>query len=158
MARSTKQKRIAIFVGSFNPFTIGHADIVSRAIQLFDELVIGVGCNPDKEKTTDTKQRAKEIKKLYSSEPRIKVEAYEGLTVEFAKKHGASVIVRGMRNTADFEYERNQAECNRLIDDSIETVTLFTKPELAPISSTLIRTLQEFNVDVSDYIPNLSIK
>lgn len=145
--------KIAIFTGSFNPFTIGHADIVNRALKMFDRVVIGIGYNPDKSSGDDMASRVRNISKVYADEDRVTVEAYSDLTVDFARRHDATCIIKGVRTVQDFEYERTQAEVNSLIGDGIETIFLFARPELASISSSIVRTLEYFGKDVSQFLP-----
>lgn len=145
--------RTGIFVGSFNPFTIGHANIVERALPLFDRLVIGVvGDNVNKPGLKPAAERMKAIADLYGGDRRIEVKPYFGLAVDFAKAEGAQFIVKGVRNTTDFEHEQEQAQVNRLIA-GIETVFLFADPQLSAVSSTMVRELAHFGVDISPYLP-----
>lgn len=143
----------AIFPGSFDPFTIGHYDIVMRGLQLFDEIVIGLGRNSTKKETFPIREREAAIQKIFRDEPRVKVMIYDSLTVDFAKQQDAQFILRGVRCVADFEYERNMAEANKSLG-GMETILLYTRPEYAHISSTLVRDLYAYNKDVSAYIPN----
>ena len=145
--------RTGVFVGSFNPFTIGHDSIVRRALPLFDRLVIGVvGDNVHKPDMTSAEARMEAIRQLYADEKRIEVKSYDGLAMDFAKAEGAQFIVKGVRSVSDFEYEQWQADFNRRIGD-IETVLLFTEPEMASISSSALRELQHFGVDITPYLP-----
>ena len=145
--------RTGIFVGSFNPFTIGHDSIVRRALPLFDRLVIGVvGDNVHKPDMPSSEQRMQVIKDLYADEPRIEVKPYYGLAMDFAKAENAHFIVKGVRNASDFEYEQWQADFNRRLG-GIETILLYTEPELASVSSSALRELAHFNVDISPYLP-----
>ena len=144
--------RIAIFPGSFDPFTIGHHDIVMRALNLFDEIIIGIGHNYTKRETFPLEERLAAIQRIYNNEPRVFVKVYEGLTVDFAAQHNAQFILRGVRSTIDFEYERNIAEANKQLS-GIETVLLYTRPEYAHISSTLVRDLHSHKKDISQYLP-----
>lgn len=144
----------AIFPGSFRPFTKGHDDIARRALRLFDRLVIAVGYNINKpHDADDAAERAESIRRLYAGEPRIVVETYDTLTVEFAQRHQAGAIVRGVRSVKDYEYEREQALCNALLDDGIETVLLCAKPELEVVSASMVRELQHFGKDVTPFLP-----
>ena len=147
--------RVGLFVGSFDPFTIGHHSIVTRALPLFDRLVIGVvGNQVHKPNMRPAEERMKAISELYKNEPRIEVKPYYGLAVDFARQEGAHYIIKGVRSVKDFEYEREQADINRQIGDGIETLLLYAEPELASVSSTMVRELQHFGVDVSAYLPN----
>ena len=146
---------IALFPGSFDPFTVGHADIVRRALPLFDRLIIAVGINPSKHGEQTAVQRVESIASLYRKEPRIEVRSYSSLTVDFASECGARYIVRGVRSPIDFEYERNMAEVNRRLS-GVETVILCADPALAHISSSLVRELEAFGRDVSGYLPSAS--
>ena len=136
--------RTAIFPGSFDPFTIGHYDIVQRALPLFDEIVIGVGINAQK--------RVEAIKKAFRDEPKVRVMTYETLTVDFAHEVGATFMLRGVRSTVDFEYEKAFAEANKQLS-GIETVLLLTKPEYEHISSSLVRDLYSYGKDITPYLP-----
>ena len=145
--------KTALFPGSFNPFTRGHQDIVARGLRLFDHIIIGVGRNTAKNPHDNADERAAAIAELYAAEPRVAVQVYDVLTVDFARAVGADVVLRGVRNTTDFEYERQMADVNRLIGD-LETVCLFAAPDKVEISSSLVRELQAFGKDVSDYLPS----
>ena len=146
--------KTGIFVGTFNPFTVGHDSIVTRALPLFDKLVIGVvGDHVQKPGIPPAAERIEAIRALYADEPRIEVKAYFGLAVDFARSEGARFIVKGVRSVKDFEYEREQADINRQIA-GIETILLYSEPEYSSISSSMVRELQHFGVDVSEYIPN----
>ncbi len=143
--------RIAIFPGSFDPFTIGHADIVYRALSMFDKIVIGIGTNSLKQSIFPEEKRLQHIRKAFANEPRISVEIYSGLTVDFAREQNAQFILRGIRCVADFEYERNMAEANKQLA-GLETVILYTRPEYAHISSTLVRDLYQHGHDITEYL------
>ena len=141
-----------LFPGSFDPFTLGHADIVRRALGLFDEVVIAVGYNEQKEGWMPVDERVAAIRKLYKDEPRVTVESYTGLTAIFAKECGVTAILRGVRTTADFEYEMQMADVNRQLT-GIETILLPASPQLASLSSSLVRELAHFGHDVSAFLP-----
>lgn len=143
----------AIFPGSFDPFTLGHYDIVKRGLDLFDEIIIGIGRNSTKKETFPIREREEAIRKIFGDEPRIKVAIYDCLTVDFAKEQEAHFILRGIRCVEDFEYERNMAEANKQLG-SVETIILYTRPEYAHISSTLVRDLYAYGKDVSEFVPN----
>ncbi len=146
--------KTGIFVGSFNPFTIGHHSIVQRALPLFDRLVIGVvGDQVHKPDMPSAKERVQAITTLYQDEPAIEVKPYFGLAVDFAKAEDAHYIVKGVRSVKDFEYEREQADINRQIA-GIETILLFSEPQYSSISSTMVRELQHFGVDITPYLPS----
>lgn len=143
--------RIGVFTGTFDPFTIGHQNIVERALPLFDKLVIAVAVSKLKHTQKEISERLNNIQALYADKENIKVVAYSDLTVDMAKREGANFIVRGVRSVKDFEYEREQAEINRRLS-GIETVLLFSDPSLSSISSTLVRELQFFGKDASEFI------
>ena len=145
--------KTGIFVGSFNPFTVGHDSIVTRALPLFDRLVIGVvGDQVHKPDMQPAEQRMQAIQELYANEPRIEVKPYYGLAVDFAKAEGAQFIVKGVRSVKDFEYEREQADVNRQIS-GIDTILLFAEPQYSSVSSSIVRELQHFGRDVSEFLP-----
>ena len=144
--------RKAIFPGTFDPFTIGHYSVVKRALTFMDEVVIGIGVNESKRTWFPVEKRVEMIQNLYADEPRVKVAAYSGLTVDFAKECGAKFIVRGIRTVRDFEYEETIADINRKLA-GIETLLLFTEPELTSISSTIVRELLQFGKDVTAFLP-----
>ena len=141
-----------LFPGSFDPFTRGHDDIVKRALGLFDEVIIAVGYNESKKGWMTPEERVRTISKLYADEPRITVESYTGLTVDFAREHGVTAIIRGVRTTADFEYEMQMADVNRQLA-GIETILLPASPQLSSISSSVVRELAHFGRDVSSLLP-----
>lgn len=147
-----QNNKSALFAGSFDPFTIGHDDIVRRALQLFDKLYVVVTVNPGKHYLFSTEERVEAIKKLYEGEQRIVVTSNDGMTVDFAKKVGARFQVRGVRSTIDFEYEKVEAEYNKRLG-GLETVLLYSPPELAAVSSTAYRQLVHFHQDASWMLP-----
>ena len=150
-----RNEHCGIFVGSFNPFTVGHDNIVRRALPLFDRLVIGVvGDQVHKPDMPSAEERMEAISKLYQDESRIEVKPYYGLAVDFAKAENARFIVKGVRSVKDFEYEREQADINRQLA-GVETILLYAEPSFSSISSTMVRELQHFGVDVSSYLPKL---
>ncbi|CAN1502116.1 CoaD Phosphopantetheine adenylyltransferase [Spirosomataceae bacterium] len=146
-------KKVAFFPGSFDPFTKGHADIVERGLKLFDEIIIGIGTNTNKKRYFEIALIEREIKGAFANDPRIKIVNYDDLTASVAKKYGAQFILRGLRNTTDFEYENTISQVNRQLAKELETVFLITAPELAPISSTIVRELHKFGADITPYIP-----
>lgn len=141
-----------LFVGSFDPFTIGHDSIVRRALPLFDHIIIGVGVNERKKYMLDAEERVMRIKRLYADEPKIEVKAYSDLTIDFARREQATYIIKGVRSVKDFEYEREQADVNRLLS-GVETIFLYAEPQLSSISSTMVRELQHFGRDISKFLP-----
>lgn len=144
--------RIAIFPGSFDPFTIGHASIVRRGLEMFDKIVIGVGYNTNKRSFLSPEERVAAIEKVYASETRVKVVAYDDLTADLARREQAGFVLRGIRSVKDFEYERDIASINHRLS-GVETVLLFTEPHYADISSTIVRELLAFGKDVSEFLP-----
>ncbi len=146
---STIEPRIALFAGSFRPFTAGHADIVERGLTLFDKIVIGIGINAAK---PSSHSDIDAIRRLYAGNERVEVAVYDTLTVDFALAAGARYLLRGVRSVKDFEYEREMADVNRQLS-GLETVILFSRPEFAALSSSLIRELQSYGRDVSQYLP-----
>jgi pantetheine-phosphate adenylyltransferase len=144
--------RRAIFPGSFDPFTKGHHSIVERALTFMDEVIIGVGVNEGKKTMFSLERRLGMIRQLYANDPRVMVEAYDTLTVDFARKMDAQFMVRGIRSVKDFEYEESIADVNRRLA-GIETILLFTEPELSCISSSVVRELIHFKKDVSMFLP-----
>ena len=149
--------RKGVFVGSFNPFTIGHDSIVRRALPLFDRLVIGVvGDNVHKPDMPSVEERMQAISNLYANDERIEVKPYYGLAMDFAKTEGAHFIVKGVRSVSDFEYEQWQADFNRRIG-GIETILLYTEPEFSSVSSSALRELKHFGIDVSPFLPKRSL-
>ena len=144
--------RTAIFPGTFDPFTIGHDALVRRALDLVDELYVAIGINTEKRTMLSLEERIERITTLYGNEPRIHVVSYEGLTTDFAQSVGAKFIIRGVRNTIDFEYEKNIADINRMLT-GIDTLLLISEPQHAAISSSMVRELAHFGKDISKYLP-----
>lgn len=148
-----RMTKTGIFVGSFDPFTIGHDSIVRRSVGLFDRLVIGVvGDQVNKPYMQPAEQRMQAIAELYADDSRIEVKPYYGLAVDFARQEGAHYIIKGVRSVRDFEYEREQADINRHMT-GVETLLLYAEPQLSSVSSSMVRELRHFGVDVSEYIP-----
>lgn len=155
--------KTALFTGTFNPFTIGHADIVERALKLFDKVVIGIGYNPDKGTkegflSPEIETRLETIRKVYENDSRVIVEAYSDLTVDLAARHNAVAIVKGVRSVKDYEYERDQADFNKLLSDGLDTILFYSRPELSALSSSVVRTLEMFGKDVSKFVASPSDK
>ena len=148
------KKRIALFPGSFDPFTKGHEDIVLRGLELFDEIIIAIGYNTQKSnRYFKIDLMIDRIQKTFSKYPNIKVAQYNQLTAEFANKNRASFLLRGLRNTTDFEYENSIAQINRELYQQLESVFLITSPEFAWISSSIIREVHRYNGDISEFLP-----
>ena len=143
----------AIFPGTFDPFTVGHYSVVERALTFMDEIVIGIGINAAKNTYFSIEKRLQVIRDFYKDEPRVKVEAYRNLTVDFALEQDAKFIIRGIRTVKDFEYEESIADINRKLAN-VETLLLFTEPELSCVSSTLVRELLSYDKDISQFIPD----
>lgn len=147
-------KKIALFPGSFDPFTKGHQDIVQRGLNLFDEVIISVGHNTTKKtRYFDIDLMVKKIEVLYIDNPNVSVVIYNELTSSLAKKHRANFLLRGLRNTTDFEYENTISQMNRYLNEELETVFLITSPEFAAISSTIIREVHRYGGEVSGFLP-----
>lgn len=147
-------KKVAIFPGSFDPFTMGHHDIVLRSLSLFDEVIIGIGYNSTKKnRYFDIEVMVQKIESVYVGQERVKVIVYNELTSTLAKKYGAKYLVRGLRNTTDFEYENTISQMNHYLNEDLETVFLITSPQYAQISSTIIREVHRFGADVSEFLP-----
>ena len=144
--------KTGLFAGTFDPFTIGHASVVRRALQLFDRVVVAVGVNDAKHPETTAQQRVEAIRSLYADDERVTVVAYSGLTVDVAREHGAAFIVKGVRSVRDYESEREQAEVNRRLAGS-DTVLLMAEPGLEAVSSSTVRSLRSFGRDVSEFLP-----
>jgi pantetheine-phosphate adenylyltransferase len=147
-------KRIALFPGSFDPFTKGHEDIVLRGLKLFDEIIIAIGYNSGKSiRYFDINLMEKYINETFTDYPNIKVVIFSELTAEFARKNGAKYLLRGLRNTTDFEYENSIAQVNRYLNSELESVFLITSPQFASISSSIIREVHRYQGDVTTFLP-----
>jgi len=144
----------AVFPGSFAPFTKGHESLVLRALPLFDEIVIAVGTNSEKNEYFSLEKRCKWIEQVFVNEPKVRVQRYEGLTIDFCEKVKANYILRGLRNSSDFKYEKCIAQMNRSMKNHIDTIFIITEPEVSHISSTLVRDIVKNGGDVSQFIPN----
>lgn len=144
--------KIGIFVGSFDPFTIGHDSIVRRALPLFDKVVIGIGVNERKQCMLSTEERMERLARLYANEPKIEVKTYNDLTIDFARREGSEYIIKGVRSVKDFEYECEQADINHRLS-SIETIFFYAEPQLESISSSLVRELKHFGRDITEFLP-----
>jgi pantetheine-phosphate adenylyltransferase len=146
-------KKIAVFPGSFDPFTIGHEGIVRRSLALFDEIIIAVGANALKKSYYSVETRKTMISRVFTDEPKVKIDHYEGLTVDYCRKNGANYILRGLRTAADFEFERAIAQVNKALAYNIESVFLLTVPEHSPINSSIVRDIIRSGGDASQFVP-----
>ena len=147
------KNKIAIFPGTFDPFTLGHHNIVLRGLKIFDAIYIAIGNNPEKERYFDVELIKNKIKELYKDENKINIILYNELTAEISKKLNANFILRGLRNTTDFEFENSISQINKDINKDLETIFLITSPKLAPISSTIIRDVIKYGGDINKYLP-----
>jgi pantetheine-phosphate adenylyltransferase len=146
--------KVALFPGSFDPFTIGHESIVNRALPLFDEIIIAVGYNTNKQGFFPLEKRMEWIREVFSEQPKVLVDKYEGLTVDFCVQSGANYILRGLRTSSDFEYERAIAQMNRSMHPEIESVFLLTQPEHTHVASTIVRDIILHGGDASMFLPD----
>ena len=145
--------RIAIFPGSFSPFTVGHQSVVNRALPLFDKIIISIGINSEKNQYFSIEERLQWIKDVYGNNPKIEIKFYEGLTVDFCKKENANYILRGLRDSHDFKFEKGIAQMNKDLNKEVETIFIITPPEISHISSSIIRDIIKNGGDVSKFIP-----
>lgn len=150
--------RICLFPGTFDPLTLGHVDIINRALPLFDKIVVGVGINTTKAPMFSPEQRLKWIREIYKDEERVEGAVYEGLTVDFCQKIGAHFILRGIRYVSDFEYEKTIADANRTLDRSIETIFLTGEPKYTSVASTIVRDIIRNHGDASHFLPEIVFK
>lgn len=146
-------KRIAVFPGSFDPFTYGHLSVVERGLNLFDEIIVAIGKNSTKQTLFPMEKRLKQIAAILEPYPRVSITEYTGLTADFCRKNNAEFILRGLRTEADFSYEAPIGQMNRLISKGVETVFLLSLPEHSAISSTIVRDIIRNGGDISDYVP-----
>ncbi|WP_299757311.1 pantetheine-phosphate adenylyltransferase [uncultured Pontibacter sp.] len=146
-------KRIALFPGSFDPFTNGHYDVVMRGAKLFDEVIVAIGNNSSKQRYIPVEKMEKVMTRIFADHSNIKVVTFKGLTAEYARETGAQFLLRGLRNTTDFEYENTIAQANRHVNHDLESVFLITSPHLAAISSSIIREIHRFGGNVDEFIP-----
>ena len=145
--------KIAVFPGSFSPFTLGHKAVVDSALTLFDKVIIAVGNNSEKNEYFSIEERLDWINAVYGSNPKIEAERYEGLTVDFCKKANANFIVRGLRDSHDFKFEKNIAQMNKKLNTDIETIFIITPPKFSHIYSTILRDIIKNGGDVSKFTP-----
>ena len=147
-------KRKAVFPGSFDPITTGHVDLVKRALPLFDEIIIAIGINSQKQTLFNVDDRKKWIEKVFEHEPKIKVDVFEGLTVHFCKKVDAHYLIRGLRNASDFDYEKTISQLNHIVGEDVETLFLISKPEFSHISSTIVREIIKGKGNARPFLPD----
>jgi len=150
------EKRTAVFPGTFDPITNGHLDIIQRGMRLFDELIVAVGCNPDKQTLFSQQERAEMIRKLTAGFANVRVECFKGLTVDYARKVGAETMLRGIRNSSDLQFEFQVALTNRVVA-GVETLFVMTSPEYAFSSSSLIKQIAAMGGDVSALVPEIVV-
>ncbi len=143
----------AIFPGSFDPITIGHFELVRRALPLFDEIIVAIGVNSTKKYLFPLEDRFKMVNAAFSEMDQVNIMSFQGLTVDFCKEQGAKYIVRGLRNGSDFDYEKSIAQMNKLVNSDIETIILVTDPDLSAISSTIVRDIIKNGGDVAQFLP-----
>ena len=147
------RSKVALFPGSFDPITVGHESIIRRALPMFDKIIVGVGVNSEKSAMLPSEKRVELIKKVFADEPKVEVVTYSGLTVDFCKTNNISLILRGLRTSADFEFERSIGHANQLLDKNIETIFMLTLPEHTCISSSIVRDIAKHNGDISAFLP-----
>lgn len=147
--------RICLFPGTFDPVTLGHVDIINRAIPLFDKIIVGIGLNASKQPMFSSDQRLDWINNIYKEEEKVEGAVYEGLTVNFCKEIGAEYILRGIRYVSDFEYEKTIADANRALDNSIETIFLTGEPKYTSVASTIVRDIIRNGGNASPFLPDL---
>jgi pantetheine-phosphate adenylyltransferase len=150
--------RICLFPGTFDPVTLGHLDIVNRALPLFDKLYIGIGVNANKEPMFSAEQRSSWFKEIFKDQPKVDVIVYEGLTVDCCTRIHANYILRGIRYVNDFEYEKAIADMNRTIDKKVETIFLTCLPQYTSVASTLVRDVLRYGGDISQFVPEVVLK
>jgi pantetheine-phosphate adenylyltransferase len=147
--------RICLFPGTFDPLTLGHVDIINRALPLFDKIIVGIGLNAAKAPMFSAEQRLQWIRDIYKDEDRVEGAVYEGLTVDFCKKAGSQFILRGIRYVSDFEYEKTIADANRTLDKTIETIFLTGEPKYTSVASTIVRDIIRNGGDASPFLPDV---
>lgn len=145
--------KIAIFPGSFDPYTLGHHDVILRSLPLFDKIIIAIGKNSKKQKVFPEELMKEKLQKLYEGESKIQIEIYQKLTVDFAKDYSASFILRGIRNGTDLDYEKSIALSNKMLDEKIETIFLITSAEYSMINSSIVREIYKLGRNINDFLP-----
>jgi pantetheine-phosphate adenylyltransferase len=150
-------QRICLFPGTFDPVTLGHIDIINRALPLFDKIYVGIGINSSKDPMFSAAQRMEWFKEIYKDEPRVESVIYEGLTIQYCKQINAHFILRGIRFVSDFEYEKTIADANRTLDKSIETIFLTGEPKYTSVASTIVRDILRNGGNASPFLPDAVI-
>ncbi len=150
--------RICLFPGTFDPVTLGHTDIINRALPLFDKIIVGIGTNSSKAPMFSAEQRMLWFQEIYSGEPKVEAIIYEGLTVNYCRQIGAKFILRGIRFVSDFEYEKTIADANRMMDKNIETIFLTGEPQYTSVASTIVRDILKHHGDASPFLPEAVIR
>ena len=145
--------KIAVFPGSFDPITIGHVELVERALPLFDKIIVAIGINSQKRYLFDLEQRESWLNAVFAKEPKVEVNQFEGLTAHFCKEIGAKYLLRGLRNASDFDYEKTISQLNNIVGDGLETIFLISHPALSHISSTIVREIIKGRGDASPFLP-----
>ncbi len=145
--------KVAVFPGSFDPITVGHVDLVRRAVPLFDEIVVAIGFNAKKEYLFAMEQRLKWLRAVFENEPKVKVDHFENLTAHYCKRIGAKYLLRGLRNASDFDYEKTISQLNNIVGDGIETIFFISRPAFSHISSTIVREIITGGGDASPFLP-----
>ncbi|MBK9105075.1 MAG: pantetheine-phosphate adenylyltransferase [Saprospiraceae bacterium] len=148
-----QKKKIAVFPGSFDPITTGHVDLVRRALPLFDEIIVAIGVNSQKQTLFSVEDRKQWIQKVFEGEPRISVDVFQGLTVHYCKKVDAHYLLRGLRNASDFDYEKTISQLNHIVGDDVETLFLISAPEFSHISSTIVREIIKGGGNAKPFLP-----
>lgn len=146
-------ERIALFPGSFDPITKGHESIIRRALPLFDKIIVGIGVNDEKKSFFTAEQRVSWIRELFVDDPNVEVIEYDGLTVDICKMYNANYILRGLRTSADFEFERMVGQINKKLENDIETVYFLTLPEYTTLNSSVVREVYKYGGDISQFVP-----
>lgn len=148
-----RDKKIVVFPGSFDPITTGHVDLVRRALPLFDEVIVAIGINSQKQTLFPLEQRKAWIAEVFADEPRVRVDVFEGLTVHFCRKVNARYLLRGLRNASDFDYEKTISQLNQIVGDNVETLFFISKPEFSHISSTIVREIIKGGGNAKPFLP-----
>jgi pantetheine-phosphate adenylyltransferase len=150
-------QRICLFPGTFDPVTLGHTDIINRALPLFDKIIVGIGINASKNPMFTADQRMQWFREIYNNEPKVESAVYDGLTINYCKQIGARFILRGIRYVSDFEYEKTIADANRTLDSNIETIFLTGEPKYTSVASTIVRDILRNGGDASPFLPQAVI-